>query len=183
MSMRYYPIYTQGATFYVKDYDPIKVIQAVSIADEEQFSQKTQDLLCSGIYDRDAAEEICQKLSLTFDGGATDYSTLSDQLLDDLSDWITDGPGVINVGTVATNYFTDLEAEFRFDSEEIEDEFVDTCLIMTVPSPFIWNIADYDGPRTRQEVTELIRNAAKTLFKDNIDWERRLGELIGTTFG
>lgn len=183
MSMRYYPVYSQGAIIYSEDYDPVKVIITLSEELVGGLSPEIQSVLKSNVYDQEVAQEICGLLDVTFDPNATDYSFISDNFTEDLSYWIDDGYGKIENGIVESFYFTDLEAEFRYASEDIENERLESCLILSLHSPLIWGIAEFDGPKTKQEVIDCIREAVKHLLRDDINWERRLGDLVGTTFG
>jgi hypothetical protein len=186
--MRNYGIYEQGAIIKNEDFDPVKVILAVC----EKICNITlpdniKSALQFNIFSRDIAVELCEMLDIDIEDSEEiqDYSYLSNTLLEeaDSEEWF-DGPdSLMGTSEISVNSFTDIEGEFVYDNQANKTEYIDALYMFSLYVPFVWDIGEYNGCRTKDETAQKVREAAKPLLKDAIDWNGRLGYLIGSSFG
>ena len=100
-----------------------------------------------------------------------------------LREWFEDyDPPVMGTEKVSVYVFSEIEGDYSYDNDETEDEYLEDGYMFSLYVPFVWDIEKYKI-RTKEEIVQLIREAAKPLLKDNIDWDKRLGYLIGSSFG
>jgi hypothetical protein len=181
MSMRYYPFRAAGAIIRDEDFDTTKLITSIAKKRDIELSKKATDALIQDNFNQEAAEEIYTKLELPdyTKANATDYSGILRELLDDKDNWIEDYLEQDSNG-ITLERFVNVEANFYIGNDE---EYVENTLVFTLDSPLPWEIDNYTGPKSKKDVVALIENAAKELLKDDIDWESRLGQIIGAYFG
>ena len=186
MSMRNYGIYNQGAFFKQEDFDPVKVILAVMTKiDGVTPPDNIMQALTAGVFDETVAAEICEILDVDNKGNITDYQQISDILVSEVlrDEWFDGNTPIMGTDKAPVSAYTDIEGDFVFDNDETEDEYVEECYVFSLRQPFVWDISEHKGFRTRNEVVGHIKEAAAVLLKDDIDWDKRLGYLIGSTFG
>ena len=184
MPKGYYGVYFQGAVFYKGDFDPVKVIQAAAkYIRGISFPERIASVLEQGTFDRDIALEICDLLDIAVSdrGSVEDYSYISDIFLRDSDDWFEAPDPIMGSPRLGVEVFNDVAGEFRYFDKSIGSDTISECFMFALPCPLVWEIGIYEGPRTKEEVICLIRDTAKPLLKDDIDWDSRLGDLIGSS--
>ena len=79
--------------------------------------------------------------------------------------------------TAATyKLFSDLNGVFMFSDEDKPHEDVEgECLMLCFNVPHVWNIRDAVIPCDKRIAVFQLQEATKSLLKDDIDWEARLG--------
>jgi hypothetical protein len=187
--MRSYGIYQQGAIFKQEDFEPAKVILAVS----EKICNITlpeniKSALQLNIFNKDMALELCKKLEIEIKDtqGVQSYSYISDALISEahLPEWFeeSDSP-LMGTNEISVYVFSDIEGDYCYDNAETKNEYVEDGYMFSFYVPLTWNIKKRDNWQTREEIVEQLRETAKPLLKDGIDWDKRLGYLIGSEFG
>jgi hypothetical protein len=187
--MRNYGIYVQGAIIKKEDFDPVKVILAVS----EKICRITlpdniKTALNLNIFNRDVALEVCELLEVEIEdeNELQDYSYISDKIIDEahLPEWFEESESPL-MGTdgISIYAFSEIEGDFCYDDDEHSDEYMADGYMFSLYSPLVWNIRKRNDWKTKAEIVQQISETAKPLLKDGIDWDKRLGSLIGSTFG
>jgi hypothetical protein len=189
MSYRSYGIYQHGAIFKQEDFEPAKVILAVSEKIYEiALPENIKSTLHLNIFNKDMALEICEELEIEIKDTQElkDYSYISDALISEahMPEWFEQSPSPL-MGTkeMSVYVFSDMEGDYYYDNDEKSDEYVADGYMFSFEIPFIWDIRKRDSWHTREEIVEQLRESAKPLLKDDIDWDKRLGYLIGSEFG
>ena len=188
MSMRNYGIFHQGAIFFQEDFDPAKVITAV-LEDiiETTVPEHIKTALAGNDFSAGIVTELCGLLDMSgySRDGFKSYSDISNSLVAEagLEEWFNRPNPLMGTADVGVFIFSDIEGEYVFDTEHKENQYQDDCFMFSLDFPLVWRIGDCTGPKSRSEVVELIREAARPLLKDDIDWEERLGALIGSSCG
>ena len=192
MSIRNYGIYHQGVIFHMEDFDPVKVIQAVC---EKIYNiilpDNIKNALTNNKFDFEIFTELCALLDINVDKieGINDYSYISNKLVADAEsdEWFNRTETLMGTDKASVFIFSDIEGEYIYDSNEKETETVTDCYMLSLDFPAVWEINDYivknNGYRSRGEILRLICKTVQPLLKDTIDWENRLGYLIGSTYG
>lgn len=188
MSMKTYGIYDQGAFFKQEDFDPVKVILAVMTKiDGVTPPDNIMQALIGGVFDETVASEICEMLDIDVDntGDVANYQHISDILVSDVlrDEWFDGHTPLMGTDKAPISVYTDIEGEFIFDNDETGNECVEECYVFSLYQPYTWDISEHKGFKTRSEVVEHIKEVAAVLLKDDIDWDKRLGYLIGSHFG
>ena len=184
MSCRNYGIYITGAIIKKEDFDPAKVI--ITICERIYKFTLSDDIktsLYNNEFNRETVAKLCEVLEFDIDS-IYDYSDISNKIISDscLSEWYADYyPPLIGSNEVEFAVFNEIEGDYYYAGKN-EDEYIEDCYMFSLFTPFVWDINDYKGCRTKDECVQKIREAAKTLLKDDIDWEKRLGYLIGSEF-
>jgi len=187
MSCRNYGVYLQGAIIKKEDFDPAKVIIAVC---EGIYKFTLPDDIKTSLYNNEFNREIAEKLCTVLEIAIEDidsiygYSDISDKIISNscLPEWYADlYPPLIGSSEVEFAVFNEIEGDYYYAGKN-EDEYIEDCYMFSLFTPFVWDIGKYTGCRTKAECVQQIREAAKTLLKDDIDWEKRLGYLIGSEF-
>lgn len=186
MSMRSVGIYEQGAIFRSEDFDPVKVILAVS---EKimgiSLPDDIKDSLVHDTFNPQTAIRLCELLEIDPADikELTDYSRISNYLVNEagFNDWFDGSNSLMGSKEVSVSVFSNISGEFMYDCCDNMDELVEDCFMFVIDFPFAWKIGDYQGLRTKPDVLHHISETAKSLLKDDIDWEKRLGALIGAT--
>lgn len=184
MAMRDYALHVIGAIIFDEDFDPTKVIKVIADECGACFCELTRNAISNGIFNDNAAKEICGELNVPYKAeDIKSFSVISNILLDDKRDWFDGEDRFMGNDEIGVELFTDIEGVFRYTHQEDKTEQITECLMFTLTTPFPWEIDNYTGPRSKEQVIRLLQEVSKPLLKDNIDWESRLGELLGTVFG
>jgi len=188
MSMRNYGIFHQGAVFFHEDFDPAKVITAVlEVIIETTVPDHIKTALAGNDFSAGVVSELCGLLDMSnySRDGFKSYSDISNSLVAQAGpeEWFDRPKPLMGTDDVGVFIFSDIEGEYVFDTERKESQQQDNCFIFSLDFPLVWRIGDYTGPKSRNEVIELIREAARPLLRDDIDWDERLGALIGSSCG
>ena len=189
MSMRNYGIYQQGAIIRKEDFDPVKVILAViETIYGITLPDNIKTVLSDNIFDRETAAALCGMLEIEIEdeNELQDYAYISDKIIEsaDLAEWFeeADSP-LMGTNDMSVYVFSEIEGDFYYDGSEHTDEYMENGLMFSIYFPMVWDIKDSDGWETKEEIVCRIRETAKPLLKDGICWEKRLGYLIGSSFG
>ena len=188
MSMRDYGIYHQGAIIHQEDFDPIKVI---TVYIEKALAITVPDCIKEALACNDfnaiAVLDLCNLLCISeYDRNSIkSYSDISNNLLADAErdEWFEWPNPLMGTKMVPVCVFSDIEGKFIADNDSDGYEDVCECFMFSLNFPLAWRVDEYTGPRSRDEAVALIREAAKPLLKDGIDWDARLGALIGSSCG
>ena len=195
MSIRNYGIYHQGVIFYMEDFDPAKVIQAVC---EKIYNiilpDNIKNALTNNKFDFEIFTELCALLDINVDEidnieRINDYSYISHKLVADAEydEWFNGTETLMGTDKASVFIFSEIEGEYIYDNNEKETETVTDCYMLSLDFPAVWEINDYivknNGYRSRGEILRLICKTVQPLLKDGIEWENRLGYLIGSTYG
>ena len=187
MSMRNYGIYQQGAIFKQNDFAPEKVILAVcEKINNITLPDNIKKALQNNIFDIDIAVELCEILDIEHNGEIKDYSYISDKLISEacLSDWFEDSDTpLMGTGEISVYVFSEIEGDYYYDNDEVEEEYVEDGYMFSFYLPFVWNIKKHKNWHTRDAIVQKLREVSKPMLKDDIDWDKRLGSLIGSSFG
>ena len=189
MSMRNYGIYTQGAIIKKEDFDPVKVILAVSEKIcKIMLPENIKTALNLNIFNLETAFTLCEMLEVKIEDNneLQDYSYISDKLIAYayLPDWFEEAESpLMGTNEISVYAFSEIEGDFFYDNDENSEEYVDDGYMFSIYSPLVWNIRKRDDWKTKEEIVRQIRETAKPPLKDGIDWEKRLGYLIGSLFG
>jgi hypothetical protein len=98
-------------------------------------------------------------------------------------EWFNSSNPVMGTAEVSIFAFSDIEGDYIFDTEVKGMQEEDNCFMFSLDFPLLWRTDLYTGPKTRNEIVRLIRDAARPLLKDDINWDERLGVLIGSLCG
>ena len=187
MSCRNIGVYVQGAIIKKEDFDTVKVIQAVcEKIHGTPLSDEIKNSLTNGKFDREIAEKLCEMLDVNADE-IEDYVCISSVLLEDadFTEWFEEPYNLMCSHELDITVINELEGDFIYDNGCYYEESVENILMFSLNFPLVWNINKYisgDNYRSRGEVLRLIRKTAQPLLKDDIEWENRLGYLIGSLF-
>lgn len=185
MPMRNYGIYQQGAIFRQEDFDPVKVILALS---EKIYELTLPDNILAALrkneFSIEIVNELCEKMDIRIrdDADMTDFSCVSNALISEFgpAEWFNEPPVLMGSDDVYICVYSEIDGEFVYDAD-IENEDVEDCYILSLHVPIAWKLDSYSGPRTKEDALRCIKETAGALLKDNINWETRLGELIGAS--
>jgi hypothetical protein len=188
MSSRSYGIYQQGAIFYRDDFDPAKVIIAViEKCHEDTVPDHIRTALAENRFVPNIASELDEIFDMRMDDHEekTDYSYISNSLVDDSeqNEWFIGNEPLMGTDSAEVLVYSDIEGDFVYANNETGDDIIEGCFMFALSFPKAWDIEEHKGIRTKEEAVQAIREAAKPLLKDNIDWSKRLGFLIGSTYG
>lgn len=56
------------------------------------------------------------------------------------------------------------------------------CMMLCFNVPYAWDIKDANIPADKNEAVRQLKDASKSLLKDDIDWEDRLGSLLAAGY-
>ena len=90
--------------------------------------------------------------------------------------FLPDAPVTFENEMVHAKLFSDLNGIFMFGDEDKPHEDVEgECLMLCFNVPYVWNIRDAVIPCDKRIAVFQLQEATKSLLKDDIDWEARLG--------
>ena len=90
--------------------------------------------------------------------------------------FLPDAPVTFENEMVHAKLFSDLNGIFMFGDEDKPHEDVEgECMILCFNVPYVWNIRDAVIPCDKRIAVFQLQEATKSLLKDDIDWEARLG--------
>ena len=186
MSTRNYGIYHQGAIFYNEDFDPVKVIKTVSQKiDEIILPDHIVNALNNNEFKTEIAAEIGELLDMRIKevNKIKDYSYISNNLIDgaEYEDWFNREEPLMGTKETSVFIFSYIEGEYVYDNIEKENELIENCYMFSLNFPLVWEIEKYHGIKTKNEILEKIKKVAEPMLKDGIEWESRLGYLIGSS--
>ena len=190
MSCRNIGVYLQGAIIKKEDFDPVKVIPAVCEKVRGiSLPDNIKKALTDGKLDRETGEKLCEILDIRhinieeIEDSACIASTLLQE--GDFKEWFEEPYNLMGSPQLEVTVINELEGDFIYDNSVQYDEPVENILMFSLNFPLVWNINGYisrNNYRSRGEVLRLIRKTAQPLLKDDIEWENRLGYLIGSLF-
>jgi hypothetical protein len=188
MSSRGYGIYQQGAIFHYEDFDPAKVITTVfEKCMETTVPENIRKALADSDCNTGIITELCDLLDISFfhRDGIKAFSDISNILVAEAErdEWFIGSEPLMGTDHVEVLVYSDIEGEYVYAGKEKEDNQIEDCFIFSLSFPKVWDIEEHKGIRTKEEAVQAIREAAKPLIKDNIDWSKRLGFLIGSSYG
>lgn len=190
MSMRSYGVYYQGAMFSEEDFDSVKVVIKCAEDCGTNLSPEEKQLIRTNTVDRDLVKKLCDALGIHPVEGdeINDYKFFSDELIKDISEWFedcdcSDSQPVLGTEDINVYIVSEIEGDFIYDNLDREDEYVTDCFIFAFYTPFAWKHESDHFPKNIDEAVAMLRKAGEKLLKDDIDWAKRLGELVGSAFG
>lgn len=77
--------------------------------------------------------------------------------------------------------YPDLQGMFMFYDDMPYKTITGECMMFCFNVPYAWDIKNVIIPADRRIAVFQLQQATKSLFKDNIDWNKRLGCLYGIT--
>lgn len=185
MPIHNYGIYHQGARFTDDDFNTIKLILHYLKTLNLSISEKAFKNLQERKFDIDTARELCVAFDneMPQDQDTVDYNFIRTDLLEEIDEffYVNDNePSPFNTDHVTGIRDTEIEGEFFIEGSEEGEELDEYVMMLAFNVPHVWNRKDDTGPKTRQEAVEMLQEAAKTLLRDDIDWDKRLGVMIAS---
>jgi hypothetical protein len=155
---------------------------------EATVPENIKTALTSNDFNPNIVTELCDLLDISsfHRDGFRKYSDISNNLVAEAErdEWFNYQEPLMGTEHTEVLVFSDIEGEYVYSGNEKENDLVEDCFMFALKFPNVWEIDEYKGIRTKDEVLDAIRNAAKPLLKDNIDcWSNRLGFLIGSSCG
>lgn len=191
MAIKNYGIYYQGAMFTKEDFDVAKVIIKLASETDMELSFSKKQSIQTNTVDWDLINELCERFGVNQpeEDEMNAYKFLSDQLLNDIEEWMDDcdcedcQPVLGTENVIIAEYISEIEGEFIYSDLNQSRKNITECYIFAFHTPLAWKHDDDCFPKNIDEAVSMLRNAGKKLLKDDIDWKSRLGELIGSAFG
>ena len=151
-----YGVYEQGAMFSREDFDPMKTISYFCKMYEIELSEEIKKEIEADKVTDEHFDFLCTKLEVK-----PKTKTLQ---------------AICIAALVHAKLFSELNGVFMFSDEDKPHEDVEgECLMLCFNVPYVWNIRDAVIPCDKRIAVFQLQEATKSLLKDNIDWERRLG--------
>lgn len=177
-----YGVYEQGAMFSREDFDPVKTISyfcnmyQIELDEEikkeietDKVTDKHFDFLCTKLEVK-PKEKTLQAICV---------SALNPYELNDL--FLPDASVTFENEMVHAKLFSNLSGVFMFaDEDKLHEDVEGECLMLCFNIPYVWNIRDAIIPCDKRIAVFQLQEATKSLLKDNIDWESRLGCLYAS---
>lgn len=182
MSMRENPFYYQGVLLTPEDYDPDQLLSFLLKQYEVELGDTAGDALEDGILNA----ELQDALTEAFDLDAHGFQFLEEYV----EELLSANPEVYEqLETVLNQHdglsyhrLSDITGDFCY-SYEPRNEVISDGHMLAFNTPMAWGPFDGRFPGSLAEAIDWLNMAGKPIFRDEIDWEHRLGELYGTEFG
>ena len=172
-----YGVYEQGAMFSREDFDPMKTISHFCKMYEIELTEEIKKEIEADKVTDEHFDFLCTKLEVkpkTKTLQAICVAALNPYELNDL--FLPDAPVTFENEMVHAKLFSDLNGIFMFGDEDKPHEDVEgECLMLCFNVPYVWNIRDAVIPCDKRIAVFQLQEATKSLLKDDIDWEARLG--------
>lgn len=178
----YCGIYNQGALIYREDFDVLKTIcyfcdlYKINLCDEI-----VQEIKNNTVTDEHFAF-LCKELEIKSD--VKTLQELCSEVLNpyEINDLFVDGAkSEIGNDMVFGKLYPDLQGIFMFCDDMPHKTISGECMMLCFNIPYAWDIKDVNIPADRHMAVLQLQQAAKSLLKDDIDWNKRLGCLYGVT--
>ena len=172
-----YGVYEQGAMFSREDFEPMKTISYFCKMYEVELDEEIKREIATDKVTDEHFEYLCNKLDVKPNDKtlqAVCIAALNPYELNDL--FLPDAPITFENEMVHAKLFSDLNGVFMFSDEDKPHEDVEgECLMLCFNIPFVWDIEDAVIPCDKRIAVFQLQEATKSLLKDDIDWEARLG--------
>ena len=172
-----YGVYEQGAMFSREDFDPAKTISYFCNMYEIELDEEIKKEIEIGKVTDEHFDFLCTKLEVNPKEKtlqAICVAALNPFELNDL--FLPDAPVKFETEMVHAKLFSDLNGIFMFDDKDKPHEDVKgECMMLCFNVPYVWNIRDAAIPCDKRIAAFQLQEATKSLLKDDIDWEARLG--------
>lgn len=182
MMFEYCGVYNQGALFYREDFDVLKTIRYFC----DMYRINLDDEIVHEIKNNDITDEhfafLCNELEVN-----TDVKTLQELCSAALNSYeindlfIDSAKSGIGNDMVFGKLYPDLQGLFMFYDDMPHKTIAGECMMLCFNVPYAWDIKNVIIPVDRRIAVFQLQQATKPLFKDNIDWDKRLGCLYGIT--
>lgn len=182
MSMRDYPLYYQGSLLTPEVFDAVPLLRYLLEKDEIDLSSEAAESLEAGQLTPALQAELCDAFYMD-DVPYASLDDFKDEMLTYNSDAYETLESLLNQQKgVSYHYLRDIEADFYYSDGHPSDS-VENAALLAFSIPLVWKPRGEAQPSSLEEAIAWLNNAGVPVFQDDIDWEPRLGELLGTIYG
>lgn len=178
----YCGINNQGALIYHEDFDVLKTIRYFCDLYKVNLCVEIMQEIKNDVVTDEHFAFLCNELEVKSD--VKTLQELCSAALNsyEINDLFIDGAksGIGN-DMVFGKLYPDLQGMFVFYDDMPHKTIAGECMMLCFNVPYAWDIKNVIIPADRRIAVFQLQQAAKSLLKDNIDWNRRLGCLYGIT--
>ena len=179
-----YGIYEQGALFFREDFDPVKTINYFCKMYEIELTEEIKKEIETDTVTNEHFDFLCKELEVK-PADRTLQSiciyALNPYEISDL--FLEDAEVRIGNDMVYASAYSDLVGDFIFYDKDKPWEHIDgECMMLCFVVPYVWDIKNSNIPADKDAAVFQLRQATKSLLKDDIDWEQRLGSLFASGY-
>lgn len=172
-------IYEQGALFSRNDFEPYKTIKYLFDIYGIKLSKRLEERIKNNTVDECDMRFLCEILEAKpaeLNLQSICVAALNPYELNDL--FLPDADVKFENEMVHANLFEDIDGLFMFDdADKPHKEIKGECLMLCFNVPNVWDIRNAVIPADKRIAVFQLQEATKSLLKDDIDWEARLGSL------
>lgn len=178
----YCGVYNQGVLFYREDFDALKTIRYFC----DMYKINLDNKIIQEIKNDAIADNYIAFLRNEFEV-KSDVKTLRElcsEVLNpyEINDLFVDSEKLkIGNDMVFGKLYPDLQGMFIFYDDIPHKVITGECMVLCFNVPYAWDIKKAVIPENRRMAVFQLQQATKSLLKNNIDWDKRLGCLYGVT--
>ena len=179
-----YGVYEQGAMFFREDFDPVKTINYFCKMYEIEMTEEIKKEIETDTMTDEHFDFLCEKLEVNPEERT--LQSMCTQTLNpyEIYDLLLENADVkIGNDMVYASVYSNLVGDFIFYDKDKPWEHIDgDCMMLCFNVPYAWDIKDANIPADKNEAVRQLKDATKSLLKDDINWEDRLGSLLAAGY-
>lgn len=179
-----YGVYEQGAMFFREDFDPVKTINYFCKMYGIELSEEIKKEIETDTVTDENFDFLCKELEVNPEERT--LQSMCTQTLNpyEIYDLLLENADVkIGNDMVYTSVYSNLIGDFMFYDEDKPWDHIDgECMMLCFSVPYVWDIQNANIPADKNEAILQLKDAAKSLLKDDINWEDRLGSLFAAGY-